>query len=186
MADQTLKEHFKFDEADLQANRNGKFSVRQKDKLFGRHNAAVRQKRIAAAILIPGSTLMLVWMAYLIYTGIILGNGSNVGAIIPLGLFGGLLLLAGSYILRISFIGPTYLVKKVEGAVNIIKGSKVINNITYVNYELHIGGETFNLHLDSTVGEVITQGEFYAIYYSQGVENGLREILSAELISRAK
>ncbi len=186
MATQTLQEHFQFNETDLQANRNGTFSAKQKDRLFGRHLSAVRQKRIAAAITLPVSILMLAWMGYLTYQSITSQNSSAIGAIIPLGFFGALLLLAGSYILRISFIGPTYLVKKVAGPINIIKNSKVINNITYTNYELHVGGETLNLHLDSQIGDILKQGDTYAIYYSQGVENGLREILSAELLTTTK
>ncbi len=186
MATQTLQEHFQFNETDLQANRNGAFSARQKDHLFGRHLSAVRQKRIAAAIVLPVSIFMLAWMGYLIYQSVTHQNSSAIGAIIPLGLFGALLLLAGSYILRISFIGPTYLVKKVSGPINIIKNSQVLNNTIYTNYELHVGGETLNLHLDSIIGDVMEQGDTYAIYYSQGIENGLREILSVELISTAR
>lgn len=108
------------------------------------------------------------------------GSSSDLGAIIPLGLFGGLALLAGSYIFRISFIGPTYQLKKVEGAVNIVKESQHTDSGTAIRYELHVGGEIFNLHLNSTAGDVMMQGDTYAIYYSQGVENNFREILSAD------
>jgi hypothetical protein len=184
MDNQKLKEHFRFDDSDLSSNRNGQFSAKQNDRLFGRHNSAVREKRIASAILIPLSILMLIWMIYLIYKDIVSANGSDIGAIILLGLFGGLLLLAGSYIFRISFIGPTYLFKKIEGSINIVKQSQLINNKTSVRYELHVAGEIFNLHLDSIVNDIMMQGDNYAIYYSQGVENELREILSVELISK--
>ena len=183
MDNQKLKEYFHFDDPDLLSNRDGQFSARQNDRLFGRHNRAVRQKHIAAGILIPLSILMLIWMAYLIYKDIVSANGSDIGAIIPLGLFGGLFLLAGIYILRISFIGPTYLLKKTEGPINIVRQSQLINNRTSVRYELHVAGEIFNLHLDSAVSDIMMQGDNYAIYYSQGVENELREILSVELIS---
>ena len=185
MDNQKLKEYFHFDDADLMSNRNGQFSAKQKDRLFGRHNSAVRQKRIASAILIPLSVLMLVWMVYLIYKDMVSANASDMGGIIQLGLFGGLLLLAGSYIFRISFIGPTYLLKKTEGPINIVRQSQLTNNGTSVRYELHVAGELFNLHLDSTVSDMMMQGEHYAVYYSQGKENGLREILSVELISKA-
>ena len=183
MDNQELKEHFHFDDSDLLSNRNGQFSAKQNDRLFGRHNNAVRQKHIASAILIPLSILMLVWMVYLIYKDIVSANGSDIGAIIPLGLFGGLFLLAGSYIFRISFIGPTYLIKKIEGPINIVRQSQLTNNGTSVRYELHVAGEIFNLHLDSAVSDIMMQGDNYAIYYSQGVENELREILSVELIT---
>ena len=129
---------------------------------------------------------MLVWMIYLIYKDIVSANGSNIGAIILLGLFGGLFLLAGSYIFRISFIGPTYLLRKTEGPINIVRQSQLTNNITSVRYELHVAGEIFNLHLDSAVSDIMMQGDNYAIYYSQGVENELREILSVEWISKVK
>jgi len=186
MDNQKLKEYFHFDDADLQANCNGQFSAKQKDRLFGRHNSAVRQKHIASAILIPLSILMLVWMAYLIYKDIASLNGSDIGPIILLGLFGGLFLLAGSYIFRISFIGPTYLLKKAQGSINIVRQSQLTDNGTSVRYELHVAGEIFNLHLDSTASDIMLPGDNYAIYYSQGVENNLREILSVELTSKTK
>ena len=183
MDNQKLKEHFHFEDSDLLSNRNGKFSAKQNDRLFGRHNSAVRQKHIASAILIPLSILMLIWMVYLIYKDIVSANVLDIGAIIPLGLFGGLFLLAGSYIFRISFIGPTYLLEKTEGPINVVRQSQLTNNGTSVRYELHVAGEIFNLHLDSTVSDIMMQGDNYAIYYSQGVENELREILSVELIT---
>ncbi|MCL4529617.1 MAG: hypothetical protein M1282_09395 [Chloroflexi bacterium] len=187
MVDQKLMDYFKFDEADLQANRSGQFSTRQKNRLFGRHVSAVREKRIASGIGIPVSLIMLGLMVYLIYKDIASGGtGADAASIIWLGLCGLPLLAAMLYVLRISFIGPKYLLKKADGAVNIIRESKLVDNTTCVNYELHVGGETFNLHDDSTVGDVMMQGDTYAVYYSQGVENNLREILSAELISKAK
>ena len=186
MEDQKLKDYFKFDEGDLQANRGGHFSGKQKQRLFSRHSSAVTEKRIVSGIIIPVSIGMLAWMVYLIYKDFASGSGSDLGAIVQLGLYGALLLLAGTYILRISFIGPTYVVKKIQGPVNIVKESQLTDNGTAVRYELHVGGETFNLHLESQVGDVMMQGDTYAVYYSQGVENNLREILSAELISKAK
>ena len=186
MDNRELSEHFIFTDADLQANRNGQFSAAQNERLFGRHNRAVRQKQIASALLIPLSILMLVGMVYLIYKDIASASASDLGTIIPLGLFGGLFLWAGSYILRISFIGPTYLLKKSEGSINNVRQSQFINNQTAVRYELHVAGVIFNLHLDSTASNIMLQGDTYAIYYSQGVENNLREILSVELISQPK
>ncbi len=186
MQDQKLMDYFKFDESDLQANRNGRFSAKQKNRLFGRHVSAVREKRIASGIGIPVSVIMLGWMVYLIYKDATSGADTDVASIFWLGLCGLPLLVATLYILRISFIGPKYLLKKAEEPINIIRESKLVDNTTYVNYELHVGEATFNLHDDSTAGNVLTQGDTYAVYYSQGVENNLREILSAELISKAK
>ena len=185
MTDEQLKDHFHFDEADLQANRNEQFSAKQRSRLFGRHDSAVRQKRIASAILIPLSVLMLAWMVYLIYKDLVSRSGSDIGAIIFLGLFGGLFLLAGSYIFRISFLGPTYLLKKAEGPINIVRQSHLTDSGRAVRYELHVAGEVFNLYLDSTTSDVLSLGDSYAIYYSQGAENNLREILSAEWIAKA-
>ena len=186
MQDQKLMDYFKFDDADLQANRSGQFSTRQKNRLFGRHVSAVREKRLASGIGIPVSLIMLGLMVYLIYKDIAGGTGADAASIIWLGLCGLPLLVAMLYVLRISFIGPKYLLKKADGAVNIIRESKLVDNTTYVNYELHVGEATFNLHDDSTAGNVLIQGNRYAVYYSQGVENNLREILSAELISETK
>ena len=183
MQDQRLMDYFHFDDSELQDNRNGHFSARQNDRLFGRHNSAVREKRIASAILIPLSILLLGWMVYLIYKDVAGATGADIGAIILSGLFGGLLLLAGSYIFRISFLGHTYLLKKAQGPINIVKQSQLTDNGRSVRYELHVGEVVFNLHLDATASNFMMQGDRYVIYYSQGVENDLREILSVEFMA---
>ena len=77
MDDQKLKDYFKFNEADLQANRNGAFSAAQKQRLYGRQGQAIRQKQIAVAIALPLSLAMLGLMAYLIFRSAVLGRSNT-------------------------------------------------------------------------------------------------------------
>jgi len=185
MTTDNLMTYFKFDEADLFANRNGDFSEAQKKKLYGRQGGAIREKRIAVAIGLPLSLLLLSWMAYLIYQSIFAGKRIDPTAPFFLGLCGFPMLLATLYIFRISFIHQKYLLKKAEGPINIIMAERhTSDNHYYKVYELHVGGMTF--HAASELGNTMMQGDQYAVYYSMGEVNNFPEIQSVELISNAK
>ncbi len=177
MTDEKLMQYFKFSEADLEANRYGRFSKEQEKKLYGRQSGANKEKRIAVAIAFPLSLIMLGWMGYLI------SQNTGGGNVIILGCFGSLFFVASIYIFRLSLIRQKYLLKKVEGPINIIKGQKIINDHASIYYELHVGGKTF--HASSALGDIMMQGDTYAIYYSEGSFSNLAEIQSAELISKA-
>lgn len=183
MEDQQLMEYFKFDAGDLQANRNGYFSEKQKKELYSRQTGAIREKRIAVMIAFPLSIILLSLMVFL-YVKEPQWTQENSGAVVWLGICGGPMLLASLYIFRLSFIRQEYLLKKVEGQVNIIKENRRVDDHHYTVYELHIGGKTFRA--SSALGDVMMQGDTYAVYYSEGSVSGLDEIRSAELISKAK
>src|SRR5689334_17780741 len=134
MDDGKLKDYFKFDESDLNSNRNGYFSQAQKAKLYGRQGGAIREKRIAVLIAFPLSLLMLALMAYLIYGNSTGNNQTDPTYIFFLGLCGIPLLVASIYIFRLSLIRQQYLLKKAEGPINIIKEQRLVDGHHYSSY----------------------------------------------------
>ncbi len=182
MDDQKLKDYFKFTEADLAANRNGTFSQAQQQRLFGRQGQAIREKQIAVAIALPLSLAMLGLMGYLIYRSTVLGLKTDSTYPFFLGLCGFPMLLAALYIFRLSFIRQKYLLKKVQGPINIIKEQRTSSDgHPFTHYELHVGGKTFRA--DSAMGDVMLQGEPYAVYYAEGEVSQFPEIVSAERVT---
>jgi hypothetical protein len=186
MADDQLMQYFKFNETDLVANRNGFLSEAQAKKLNSRQTGAIQEKRLAVMIAFPLGLLLLGWMGFLIFKDLrpngVFGT-NDVVTILLQGSCGALLLLASAYIFKLSRIRQKYLLKKVEGPINIIKGSHILDGHSYVDYELHIGGEKFKVVSD--LGDRMMQGDTYAVYCSVGSVSALREILSVELISKA-
>ena len=182
MEDQKLMEFFKFDAADLYANRNGNFSEKQKKEFTAKQSGSISEKRWVSAIAFPASILMLLGAAYLIFKDVTSGTSTDVPYIFWLGLCGIPILLASVYIFRLSLVHQGYLLKKVEGPINIIKEDHYADGHSYTSYELHIGGETFAT--ESAIGDVLMQGDAYAIYYSQGTLNPWRKILSVEPVSK--
>ena len=191
MEDQKLKDYFKFDEEDLQANRNLDFSEKQKKDLSSSDISTIQRRRRAAAIFFSlGILLWLVVIGFLIFKGVGYLE-QNVVDLICLGPGGLVFLLASIYIFRSSFsIQQNYLLKKVEGPINIVrtertKADSVTHNTErYVTYELHIGAITFDVASD--LANIMIQGDGYAIYYTEGNDNFSGRIWSAELISNAK
>ncbi len=71
---------------------------------------------------------------------------------------------------------------QVRGRVNIVRRESYSsqNHTTSVYHELHIGGQEFSVEED--LADVLMQGDEYILYYVDGTD----EILSAELVARAK
>jgi hypothetical protein len=77
----------------------------------------------------------------------------------------------------------------VQGPVNIVKVERTSHHTDsdghsstshYFVHELHVGGQSFDVQGD--LADIIMQGDEYVFYYIDGSD----EILSAELISKAK
>ncbi len=191
MDDQKLKEYFKFDEGDLQANRSGNFSEKQKKELSSGESSSIQRRRRAAAIFfILGIILCLMVIGFLIFKGV--GDfRQNGGLYICPGLGGGALLLISIYIFRSSSsVRQNYLLKKAEGPINIVKTERTKNDSVthsierYVTYELHVGAMTFDVLPD--LSNIMMQGDVYTVYYTEGNDNFSSRIWSAEFMSKAK
>jgi hypothetical protein len=189
MSDQQLMEYFKFDAGDLQANRSGQFTDKQKARLVK------EDKSDRTGSIIGGGFLLLIAAVGVVIAvvagmadpdwGFRIGFGLGFGCIWPLA-WGGV----GAMILSRAFAKFQVKLQRAEGPVNIIKAERTSTHTDsdgfshtshYFVYELHIGGQSFDVQ--SNLADIMMQGDTYAIYYTEGSEN---DILSAELISKAR
>jgi len=152
MDDQALRDYFAFDEFDLTANRNGEFSVKQKQKIAGDYKDNTRD---GLRLGVPTATIALI----LLLVTIIFYNklGSDAIAILVFMLICGGLGYAGlrsAYITRrVDF--SKVMVKKVAGPVRIDRGR-------HGDCFIYIGEEGFEV--DEEVAGSMKHGDFYAFY----------------------
>ena len=181
MEEQQLMEYFKFDASDLNANRNGTLTEKQKTRL----NAELREARksrtrwayflfFLAAI---GIAIALgIWFIPDLGLGMRIGFGIGFGLVWPAlyGLVGFALLPPASYT-DLDLASQT-------GRVNIVRVESRDPDTRAVSsrYDLYIGPRRFLV--DSNIGHVLIQGDEYTIYYLKNSN----KIVSAEFISRAK
>jgi hypothetical protein len=183
MDNQKLKDYFKFDEADLQANRSGQFTAKQTaflqdnnkyDKLFGMIGGIIMLPIGAGRIYFPMTGFLQSQDTQSRLLAVLLG-------VTCLGVCGGFGLRA----FRRAFAKFQVNVLRAEGPVNIVKeerrSTRADGSASYQTvYEMHVGAGTFQVN--SNLAGIMMQGVVYALYYTQGSES---EILSAELISKA-
>jgi hypothetical protein len=167
MQDQKLQDYFEFDEDDLQANRNGNLSEKQKKELSSDKSFTIQRRRRAAAIFLAlGIFLWLILAGLLIFkgTGYLAQNARSS-----------------------STVQENYLLKKVEGPVNIIQAEREIaGNASrhHFVHELHLGGVTFDVLPD--LPNIMMQGDVYAAYYTEPNDDSGGRVWSVELVSKAK
>jgi|SRR5450759_721424 len=175
MSDEQLKQYFKFDDADLAANRIGEVTPKQVARL----TKEVTSSRTAG--LIFGSLLMSV---ALLPTLLTVGTVKQMGIVfilpwtcIWLPIWGAI----GYALIRGAFKKHVVTLQKVEGPINIVKTESYSSesHTTSYDYELHIGGKEFDV--ESDLADYMMQGDTYAIYYATDVE----DILSVEFIQKA-
>ncbi|MGA7193471.1 MAG: hypothetical protein WBW94_07545 [Anaerolineales bacterium] len=189
MSDPQLMNYFNFNEADLQANRNGQLTEKQKGRLVK------EDKRDRTGSIIGGGFLILIALIGVVIAiaagaadpdwGFRIGFGLGFGCIWPLA-WGGV----GYFILSRAFAKFQVQLKRAEGPVNIINAERTSTHTDsdgfshtshYFVHELHVGGKSFDV--EATLADVMMQGDTYALYFTEGSEN---DILSAELISKAR
>ncbi len=189
MSDEALKQYFKFDDADLQANRNGQFTEKQKARLVK------EDKRDRTGSILGGGFLLFIALIGIVIAiaagaadpdwGFRIGFGLGFGCIWPL-CWGGV----GYFILQRAFQKFQVKLQRAMGPVNIIKAERTSTSTDsdgfshthhYFVYEMHVGGQSFDVTGD--LADIMMQGDTYAVYYTEGSEN---DILSAELLSKAR
>jgi hypothetical protein len=190
MGDPQLMKLFDFDESELQANRNGRLSEKQKARL----SADEKNQKGCSAIL--GGFLMLialvgVGIAVAAIPAIInedrgaaIAIGVVFGCIWPL-VWGGI----GFIQVRRAFVKMEVKVRKAEGPINIVKAIREDYNPStkthseYSVYELRVGKRVFEV--ESEVADVMTQGDVYAVYYADiNLDDSEDPVLSAELLEK--
>lgn len=192
MADPQLAQLFNFDESDLQSNRSGRLSDKQKTRLEKTEKSSRGCNSILGFFLV-GISLVGVGIAvsaapaiWQEERGAAIALIFGFGIIWPL-IWGGL----GAVSIRRSFAKVEIKVKKAEGPINIVRethssyNSATKTNSEHTIYELHVGRKTFEV--DSELADVIMQGDVYAVYYADyNVEDTEDEILSAEFLQKGK
>jgi hypothetical protein len=187
MQDQKLQDYFHFDEADLQANRSGVFSEKQKKELSSDQSGTIQRRRRAALVFFALGILLLLGLAgFLIFKGTAYLLQDPVLLICP-GPGGLVLLLASIYILRsTSSVKQNYQLMKAEGPINIIQAERMIaGNASrhHFVHELHLGGATFDVLPE--LPNIRVQGDVYALYYTDPNDAFSGRVWSAELLSKA-
>jgi hypothetical protein len=188
MEDQKLRDIYKFDEADLQANRSGNLSDKQKNEIVKRRNDWKKTG------LNYSSVIIVVGLGIIIIDGVIsFARGTFPHLDTSAVIIGAILAVLGFLWLYLTLTGESGkkdllkdVVKTAEGPANIIKADRTRSSggsggstEHYFAYELHIGGKEFDV--DGSLAGVILQNDSYAVYYDD--RNG--RILSVEFVSKA-
>ena len=192
MTDPQLMSYLDFDEAELQANRNGRLSEKQKTRLEQAEKSSKGCSSIMGFFLV-GIGLIGVWIAVSAASALMeTERGAAIGVILGLGVawplvWGGL----GISSIRRSFAKVEIKVKTAEGPINIVKVVRdSYNPSTKMHtdeeaYELHVGRKTFEV--ESDLADAMRQGDVYAVYCAEfNLADKENEILSAELLEKAR
>lgn len=169
MGDARLMKYFKFEDADLIANRSGVLSQKQMGRLRSERTSFKSKARAIGWVIGLGSVLLL---AGIFASGVLNGSGI-VMIVIPL-LFLMPLGVAGFLIFG-RFADRNYSVRKVEGPVELgMTQTYNKDGTTNQHYRLRIGGQSFIA--DPELSHVMNDGATYRIYYADDWD----EVLSAE------
>src|SRR5688572_742940 len=192
MSDIELKKFFEFDESDLNANRSGKLSAKQKSKLETSEKGA-DQIFVGAGIVLVVVALIIIYFVAGDSILRLLSGELNSNDILTIALGGGLPALLfgffayGSFKLGASKLDNT--VQTVQGKVNFVKVEKqvptstssVSSYRTVEQYELRVGKIAFE-NVDEELLNIIEEGDTYAFYYTKDT----KQILSCEFVSKGK
>ncbi|HVN16361.1 MAG TPA: hypothetical protein VMT73_11520 [Anaerolineales bacterium] len=186
MDDQKLMDYFKFDEADLQANRFGKLSEKQ-TKNFTKTQTNDRKFYFRFGWVLTVMALGTV-VLFLLITGFNFSlSAAHLVQAVLFGVFFLLFLWGAITAFSTGFKNTVDVsndkVKEVEGPINIVKTeSSGAHNRTIVMHELHIKGKEF--YVDEDAANIVMQGDTYIIYHYE--DGPIDKILSLELVSKAK
>ena len=192
MSDIELKKFFEFDESDLNANRSGKLSAKQKSKLETSEKGA-DQIFVGAGIVFIIVALIIIYFVAGDSILRLLSGELNSNDILTIALGGGLPALLfgffayGSFKLGASKLDNT--VQTVQGKVNFVKvekqvptsASSVSSYRTVEQYELRVGKIAFE-NVAEELLNMIEEGNTYTFYYTKDT----KQILSCEFISKGK
>jgi hypothetical protein len=180
MIDQQLMNYFKFDQDDLYANQNGRFTDKQMARIIQEDKSDRASSRVWGGILL---FIGLIGLVIAIAAGIAdndwgfrIGFGLGFGVVWPV-VWGGI----GFMLAKDSFAKHDFKLAMVQGRANIVRRESYSSehHTTSVYHELHIGGHEFSVQED--MADVIMQGDEYILYYVEGTD----KILSAEQVSKS-
>jgi hypothetical protein len=174
---QKLQEYFHFDEADLEANRQGRFSENQQVRLIENDKKIQRKWGWRS---IPFLLIALVGPVFALFAGDFFGgNWKVIWGIGWTGLWGGI-----GLVMLISSLSKSkkLVLAKATGKVKIVmsRSYRASNRTHSSSPRLYVGRHSFDM--EETLADILTQGDEYVIYY----EKDWDEIVSAELIPHTK
>jgi len=172
-AEEQIRGYFSFDEADLFANRNGRFSTKQNKKLKDLDQWTNRFLLILATLVLLGA----VWSIMVTINS----SDSWSDWILPV-----ILLAISGWLFSGTRNKINETVEKAEGKVNFVRVESKTGSVTDFeadrmivhSYEMRVGGVHFG-NANPALIEYM-QGDIYAVYYT----NSTQQILSAEFISK--
>lgn len=179
MAEPQLMSYFKFDEADLAANRAGRFSATQQERL--RHQDKLRR----GGGLGGGFVALVVALASLIFAVMFLVNNRDPESGLEMGIAFGVVvpLIFGFFGIRNLWkaLGPRQTrVAMVRGTANIVvKNGTSADGVRFSVAELRIGGRKFVQ--TAGLANAMLDGKEYVVYYVPDAD----VILSAETMGTA-
>ncbi|MGB8214152.1 MAG: hypothetical protein WCE68_11385 [Anaerolineales bacterium] len=189
MDNQKLMECLNFDDGDLQANRSGNFSEKQKKDLQQKRitakNRPLKNGRnaIILGLVIPFLILVLDGLISIVNhqpLHLDLGGMISAGVVFVIFIGVGLLFLSAANSISTDISGEQ--VKKVEGAVKIVKeeSSTTSNGFVHRDYwdELYIGDDSFTA--PDELRHIIMKGDVYTVYYIDSDDT----ILSMEFVAK--
>ncbi len=187
MKDQELENYFEFNEFDLQTNRMGQFTEKQKARLAKKNKGSMVWHLIAGTIL----TLLGLGSGFLAFSYLIAGDGLS--RILGFGIFfivAIFLCVCGLVMVGSAFQKSKWSIERVEDKVD-WKSDKEYVKGRDGDRILRIGGKKFEV--DADLADVMKQGATYAVNILKkgnvSSENATLHddaILSLELISKAK
>jgi len=184
MSDQQLMNYFQFDTDDLYSNQNNRLTEKQRQRLIA---LEASRRRTSTGF---GIFLMVLGLGGLIGAivavasnqdlGFRIGFGIGFGVVWPV-VWGGL----GYMMFKSGRKKRPLEVTNVRGRANVVAHETRHEDsdghtTTRVNYELHIGGQSFGV--DSNAADVVFQGDEYILYYVDAT----KDILSIEAVSQGK
>jgi len=174
-AEEQIRGYFSFDNADLFANREGKFSERQKEKLR-KVDQWTNRFLLIVALLVLSTAIWRILVA-------IKSSGGWTDWIVPV-----ILLAIFGWLFSGTRNKVDDSIEKAEGVVKFVKVESKTGSVTDFesdrmpvhSYEMQVGGVYFD-NANPALIEYM-EGDIYTVYYT----NSTRQILSVELISNGK
>jgi len=186
MTDAALQTYFKFDEAELLENQNGRLSENQKKRLAGNDQSAASTRRFAgiALICIAAGALISVVIGALTWGGgifeqlfqfFIFGSSVSFFALLAGGL--------GLYLLRTSSVkNKKYKLRKLQGLISYTRHTNKRTGNQVIGYWIiHVGTAWF--YVSEEVPKILIADQAYNVYTY--ASQGSTHILSAEPVAQA-
>lgn len=187
MYEPELGKYFVFDEADLLANRTGRLTEKQ--------NKYMSEDARYTKIIGWGCSVIFFVLAFIILVLSLAGfvssgqrfDGAALQKLSPTLALTGILAVMGLvmvfWTISRSRAKSTVALKSVTGPINIVAVERRtdLEHPVYIAHELHIGELSFDVK--QTLGNLMTQGERYAIYYTENSNGTGRLIQSVERLA---